>query len=175
METLENEMTVVLSTDCDCLYFDENEVEVQFWNCSGDCWNDEYEYFHSEFLPLWLKANGFAEDEIIRLEGSRMTWRNVAGYIDIEAGKLIDTLAINGDFRLVFTLSSNQKTLKARRSSHDEPTGAYFEISKSEANKCSWCGNITICEVLDSVYPNELACVEHCLAFQRELTESRNK
>jgi hypothetical protein len=175
METLQNEMTVELSTECDCTYFDENEVEIQVEYCSGECWTSEYEYFHSEFLPLWLKANSFVEDEIIRLEGSRMTWRNVSGYLDLEADKLVEALTIAGDFRLTFTLSSDHRTLKVRRGSHDEPMGAYFEVSKSEASKCAWCRNITICEVLDSDYPNELACVEHCLAFQRELAESRNK
>lgn len=176
METLENEMTVELSTECSCSYFDEetnSSVESDY--CYGDCWKDEYDYFSNEFLPLWLSANNFAEDEIIRLEGSRMTWRNVAGFIDIEADKLVETLQINGDFRLVFTLSSDLKTLKARRSSHDEPMGAYFEITQSEAKKCAWCGNITVCEVLDSNYPSELACVEHCLIVQKELAEARDK
>ena len=176
MNTLENEMTMELSSNCICAYFDEEtKTEVESEVCFGDCWTDEYSYFQNEFLPLWLQANNFAEDEIIRLEGSRMTWQNVSGYMDIEANKIIEALNINGEFRLVFTLSADCLTLRARRSSHDEPMGAYFEVKKSEATKCAWCGNITICEVLNSDYPNELACVEHCFSFQKELAELRDK
>jgi len=175
METLQNEMTVELSTECDCTFIDENEIEIQVTDCSGECWTAEYEYFHNEFLPLWLRANGLDEDEIVRLEGSHMTWRNVSGYRDIEANKLVDSLTISGDFRLTFTLSSDYLTLKVRRGSHDEPMGAYFVVTKSEAKKCSWCSNITDCEILDNDYPNEFACVEHCLVVQKELAEMRNR
>ena len=172
MNTLENEMTMELSSSCSCMYYDEEtntEVESDF--CFGDCWTDDYNYFKTEFLPLWLNANGFDEDTIIRIEGSRMTWQNVSGYLDTEANKIIEALNINGEFRLTFTLSSDLMTLKARRGSHDEPTGAYFEIRKSEAQKCSWCGNIRECEVFNTEYPEEVACVDSCLEYQRGLYE----
>ena len=68
-----------------------------------------------------------------RIDGKNMGWTHRTGFCVVESKNIIEALRINGDYRLVFTFSDvlTATTVKVVRYSHDEPMGAYFEISKA--------------------------------------------
>jgi hypothetical protein len=64
------------------------------------------------------------------IEGSGVTWQNVSGSTGLMTSfnEVREFLTGNFDYTLVFTYDTAKRTLSVRRSSHDEPTGAYFEL-----------------------------------------------
>jgi hypothetical protein len=50
-----------------------------------------------------------------------MTWQGIMGWAYTTPERLVDTLSLNGDFRLVFEFDG--ENLTAIRYSHDEPVG----------------------------------------------------
>ena len=113
-ETLEN-YTTELETSCGCISYCE-------------CWEYDREDTVA-CLTQWLVRNGEPEGALI--EGAAMGWQRRAGYKlerNSDTGKLaqqlLEALSIRGEFSLKLSLEG--KELKARRASHDEPTGASF-------------------------------------------------
>jgi hypothetical protein len=144
--------TTELETNCGCVSYCE-------------CWEDNKEDTLA-CLTQWLIRNG--EPEGVLIAGAAMTWLRRTGHKlerNNNTGKLaqqiLEALAINGEF--ILKLSLEGKELTARRSSHDEPTGASFVLrpvnvcqgyseclttdSLTEfegANFCAWCLDIEL-------------------------------
>ena len=119
----ETAIKMELSSDCTCEYYDDEDNLVPSNDCWG-CWDDSATYFNEEFFPEWLKAKGLTAEDTFRIDGYAMGWMRQNGSIDLTADKVLDALALRGDFRLVFTLDGG--VLRGMRYSHDEPTGASF-------------------------------------------------
>lgn len=120
-------LSMELSTDCTCEDYDEETGECSVSDYCYGCYDDDLDNFKYSILKPWLEANTFEEDTNLIIRGSGMTWQRLSGYAYSTPNTIIEKLSINGDWRLVFELSDNNKTLKAIRYSHDEPTGTgYF-------------------------------------------------
>ena len=110
-----------LTNSCTCA----NEDGCYTDDCFG-CYEDDksnVEYL----LRDWATANNFdGDNQLVRIEGRGMTWQNRDGSTVIEFESIIDTLQINGDYRLTFTLDGENLTVS--RGSHDE-YGAFFKFT----------------------------------------------
>jgi hypothetical protein len=164
MKTLED-WSAAITTNCECLYLDEEDKEVIPDDCFGECYQEAKD-FTLELIEEWLERNDYPDAVII--QGRAMGWQRREGYALIrEAGSedmaraILDKLTLNADFTLNFTLQGKACTI--RRGSHDEPTGASFElqpftpcdgwsecqategITEHEgANYCAWCLDIEL-------------------------------
>lgn len=124
-----------LTNSCTCEDWDE---ETDTYSPSNSCWgcfDDEMANFKSEILKPWMNANGYDEDTALIARGTGMTWQRLDGYAYLTPNAIVETLSINGDWTLQFTLSDGAKTLTAIRYSHDEPTGTgriIFELAPDE-------------------------------------------
>jgi hypothetical protein len=134
-------MVATVDTDCQCQNYDEElqeNVPVEY--CYGDC----YQWQKEDVMMViseWQLLNDIDEDDIIRINGTRIGWQGRSGYKDTDILELDGALALNGDFRITWTLDIPSKTLKARRASHDEPMGAYFEMEVIKMLPCDVCGD----------------------------------
>lgn len=111
---------LVLSTDCNC-ETEEGEPAAECWGCFED---DELNA--QDLLNSWRKANGNNATDAVRIDGSRLTWQGLNGYKVTNFDDVLNSLKINGDYRI--TLKLNGKDLTAVRASHDE-LGASFTFS----------------------------------------------
>lgn len=138
-----------ISTECNCVEFDEDENET----AAAECWGYEYQEsveYLKEKLSEWLTANEWTDETLIRFQFSGVSWQRVAGYGDITVADIPEFLTLNGDFRIVFTLTPDNKTLAARRYSHDEPMGTgLLSFTKSPLVLCAYCGDAGECTELD--------------------------
>jgi hypothetical protein len=153
-----------VSTQCQCIDEAEDGTEVQADTCQG-CNEWMLEDAH-ELLEDWQRRNNYPEAVLI--QGSRIGWRALSGYAFIrEHGsenitkELLNKLMLNGDFRIELKLKG--RSCYAVRYSHDEPTGASFELepfapcqgwSQCEAVEglqeydgvtyCAWCYDLEL-------------------------------
>jgi hypothetical protein len=128
-----------LDNNCTCEVYDDETGEPilneygypkQPEYCFGECWTDSVYDFTECLLKPYLAVKGWELDTPIKVVCGRMTWTNSRGYAYTTPEKLIDTLTLNGDFRLVFEFDG--ENLTAVRYSHDEPVGTgkfEFELS----------------------------------------------
>lgn len=132
-------MTATVSTDCTCEDYNEELGEfVPMEYCYGDCYEMQKEdVFY--VIGEWQKLNEIDEDDLIRINGTRIGWQSRSGYKDTDILELDGALALNGDFRITWTLDIPNKKLTASRSSHDEPMGANFEIDFIKMTECDKC------------------------------------
>ena len=116
-----------LTSDCTCIMLDENEAEMPSDECFG-CWEDDLEYFKTEFLGPFLDANDLGTYDTLKLDATNFGWRRetVRGFT--ASPDLISMLTLRGDFTLRVTLSEDKRELTVIRSSHDE-LGARFVIT----------------------------------------------
>lgn len=164
MKTLED-WSALVSTNCECMDETEEGEEVPAANCHGcDEWMTEGTL---ELIEEWLERNDYPSAVII--QGRGMGWRNLSGYALIrEAGSdkiaraTLDKLMLNGDFTLEFTLKG--KACTVRRGSHDEPTGASFELQPFTA-----CDGWSECQAIEGI--KEYEGVNLC-AYCYELQEA---
>lgn len=142
--------TFTLTTDCTCESYDDNEELVPSNECFG-CYTDDKALL-VETLDKWI-----AELELshIEVQGRGMGWTRANGsvIIDANAEELIESLQLNGDFRLEFELPHEcfDHDFKVMRYSHDEPTGATFLIDGLTTCDDLDCGgdcNFNFCENL---------------------------
>ena len=126
-----------LSSSCQCRQCDSCSLGTEDFLCSecgaetrelGDCDSFCYDYrleWVESDLQDFCTANAC---DYIKLEGSGMGWQSRSGYKVIEATRkeLLDSLTFSGEWFLEFKREGGSFTVK--RSSHDEPTGAYFTI-----------------------------------------------
>lgn len=145
--------TVEITTNCSCVYFDDDENQLQSDECFG-CGDDSLEYLEQE-LGYWLDANGLDDSALIRINASGLGWQRRDGYKDTRADELSKALFIDGDFTIRYTFSNDYKELTAVRYSHDEPTGTgVITFSLSPFAECCRCGEVDECTNLDG----ELFC-----------------
>lgn len=115
-------LTSELDSDCSCENYDEEtETSKPSEYCYGDCWTDSKEDFVESLLKPYLVVKGWEMDTPIKVSSSRMTWQGCSGWAYTTPERLVDTLTLNGDFRLVFEFDGHDLT--AIRYSHDEPMG----------------------------------------------------
>jgi hypothetical protein len=139
---------ITLTTECFCTVYDEDDNKQPATDCFG-CYDDELAYL-AEKLGEWLTANEWTDETIIRVQFSGVSWQRVAGYGDITVDDILEFLTLNGDFRIVFTLTPDNKTLTARRYSHDEPMGTgLITFTRSPLTNCAYCGDPAECSQLD--------------------------
>lgn len=93
--------------------------------CDGACYDYKLEWLE-ESVDSFVEAIGNPYE--LRIEGRRMGWTSASGYAICKANSkdLLAKLTFNGDWRLRFVFEGN--TLAITRWSHDEPTGASFEV-----------------------------------------------
>jgi hypothetical protein len=90
-----------------------------------DSYGDEFEYADAkDEVQLVLDSSDSA---YFHIAGRNMNWTHSSGFNVIKHDKVIDSLIINGDFRIEFTLTEGLDTFSAVRYSHDE-MGAGFTI-----------------------------------------------
>lgn len=85
-------------------------------------WEDNYDELQSFFCNQ--------EFDYFRINGRAMGWTRADGFVVVRGEQVIDALKLNGDYRLEFIFESSELAMPVRvvRYSHDEPTGAYFDI-----------------------------------------------
>ncbi len=134
-------MIANVDTDCQCdTYNEELDEYVPMEYCEGTCyeWQKE-DVFH--LLGEWQLLNEIDEDDKIIISGTGIGWQSRSGYKETDILELHGALSLNGDFRITWTLDIPNKKLTARRSSHDEPMGANFEIDFIKTLPCNECGD----------------------------------
>ena len=127
-----------IDNSCQCRYCEpcsigtESEVcdecqqlTQQMDYCDGFCYDYKLEWL-KESVDSFITA--INNPYHLRIEGHRMGWTSANGYAICEANSkdLLNTLTFHGDWRLRFVFEGN--TLAITRWSHDEPTGASFEV-----------------------------------------------
>lgn len=167
MKLLED-WSAALGTYCECSYLDEEDNEITPEYCQGYCYEDAMNDC-TELLEDWQRLNDYPSAVII--QGRAMGWQRRDGYALIRANgsdkiaaEIISKLQLNGDFNLQFTLKG--KACTVRRGSHDEPTGASFELEAFTA-----CDGWSECQAVDGI--KEYEGVNLC-AYCHELQEANN-
>lgn len=159
MQATENAPSVILTTDCFCEYYNDDNELVSPDSCFGDCYEDAVDYF-DELAGLFIKANNLSNADYLLIEGSSMGWTRASGYklIRAEIEQLRHALMLNGDFTIEFWLSSDDKELTARRYSHDEPMGTGL-LTFTKVDVCQYSG----CESMENLkdYKGDKYC-EFC-------------
>lgn len=147
--TVQQLTEIEITTACNCVEFDEDDNEL----AASQCWGYEYQEsvdYLKEKLGEWLTANEWTDETIIRVQFSGVSWQRVAGYGDITVADIPEFLTLNGEFRIVFTLTPDNKELTARRYSHDEPMGTgLITFTRSPFTRCAYCGDPAECSQLD--------------------------
>ena len=140
--------STVVSNTCTCIYCDKCEMassyvdecpecngEGRFIDCYGDCYTDAVESAEA-FIAEWV---GDHNAEWFVVDGQHMGWTRASGTCDpivgTDTNKGFKVLTLNGDWTI--TLTRDGDTLRAIRTSHDEPTGALFTYRKTEEDG-SW-------------------------------------
>lgn len=123
--------TYQITNNCICEEYDEETGEslldeqgypVMSQECFG-CYEDALANVKYEVINPWLEANGYDEDTELVAYGTGLGWRRLRGLAHTTPKKIVETLSLNADWTLCFTLADNGKTLSVVRYSHDEPTG----------------------------------------------------
>ena len=122
----QTELVLELSNNCRCEDYDEETGESKYATECFGCWDDDTTYFNDEILPSWLAANGWDNDTLIQINGSKMGWTGSSGWLITRAEKLLEKFSINGDYTLRMYRKGND--LEVVRSSHDE-LGAHFTLT----------------------------------------------
>lgn len=147
---------IELATECNCETYDEDDNLTPANDCLG-CYDDTLAYLDDK-LAEWLTANEWTDETIIRVQFSGVSWRNVSGYGDITPSDMPEFLYLNGEYRIVFELTADNKTLTARRYSHDEPTGTgLITFTRSPLTRCDYCGDPSECLII-----NDQKVCNHC-------------
>lgn len=117
-----------LSNTCYCK--NEDGTPSECWGCY-----DDNRAFIEERLDSWINREDIGA---LLIHGAGMGWTRAKKSFAISAGgeTIIDALTITREYRLVF-MFDDADNLTVMRYSHDEPTGATFEITP--ANRCDNC------------------------------------
>ena len=166
MKLLED-WSALVSTNCECMDETEEGEEVPAANCHGcDEWMTEGTL---ELIEEWLERNDWPS--AVMIQGVAMGWQRRSGYALIReagsdkiAGATLDKLMLNGDFTLELKLHG--KACHAVRYSHDEPTGASFELQAFTP-----CDGWSECQAVEGIKDYE--GVNLC-AYCHELQEANN-
>lgn len=118
----EQTFTYTLSTECTC----ENE-DGTFPNYCFGCFDDDKGVL-LEALDNWLEEH---EITSVQVTGSNMLWTRVSGEAlieDVTSEAILKALSLNGSYRLEVSIPMYDMEITAKRYSHDEPTGATFNL-----------------------------------------------
>lgn len=149
---------IEISTNCFCMSCPECHVgysEEGLIKCPecdtelkypGECFDCQPFDWAQESFEEWVEATGA---RYIRIDGFAMGWMRRSGYAITDANwkKFIDTMTFNGDWTIRLKFKGEglvSYAFTATRSSHDEPTGASFEIYPLSA--CEECGEAAVFE-----------------------------
>lgn len=166
MKLLED-WSALVSTDCQCYYMDEDTGEYVYPECD-ECgeWMTEGAL---ELIEEWLERNDYPDAVIIN--GVAMGWQRRSGYALVrEAGsnkiarEVLNKLMLNGQFTIELKLTG--RACHAVRYSHDEPTGASFELQAFTP-----CDGWSECQAIEGIKQYE--GVNLC-AYCHELEEANN-
>jgi len=93
--------------------------------CDGYCFDYKLDWL-SEAVEEWTERMG--NPSSVQINGRAMGWTRANGHAIIKAEwkPIFNALQINGDWTLRFSITG--ESFKVTRYSHDEPTGASFEI-----------------------------------------------
>ena len=166
MKLLED-WSALVSTNCECSFTDEEgneipEISPDYCNGCGEWMLEDA----TALLEEWLERNDHPSALII--QGAAMGWRRLSGYALIRATgdkiarQTIDKLMLDGDFTLELKLMG--RACHVVRYSHDEPTGASFELQPFAP-----CDGWDDCQAVDGI--KEYEGVNLC-AYCHELKES---
>lgn len=162
MEQLLDTISATVDTDCQCnAYNEETDAFEPMEYCEGECyeWQKEDVFY---VLGEWQRLNDIEEDDKILITGTGIGWQSRSGYKETDILELHGALALDGEFRISWTLDIPTKKLRARRSSHDEPMGANFEIEFFKMLPCNVCGDPVNAEI----HAEELGmCIECSNAY----------
>lgn len=166
MKLLED-WSAALSTNCECRYLDKDENEITPDYCFGECW-EEARDFTLELIEEWLERNDHPSAVIIR--GVAMGWQRLSGYALIResgdkiASETLKKLTLDADFTLELKLTG--RACHVVRYSHDEPTGASFELEAFTA-----CDYWSECQAIEGIreYEGQNLC-----AYCHEMQEANN-
>jgi hypothetical protein len=124
---------VEISTDCSCeSYNEETDTSTPSPECFG-CYNDAIKELDDSIVYPFLEANAGT----FVIVGRNVGWQHLGGYVALETRDvdgIMEQLRINGEYRIKFIYNLVLNTLEAFRYSHDEPTGAYFQILPLEGS-----------------------------------------
>ena len=111
-----------ITTDCVCETYNESNGDdwVPSATCYG-CYDESLADLRDNLLIPFFSLIGANDNSNILVEGTGMGWQGRAGWIIVTARDLHDALAIDGEYRVEYRFDGTD--LKARRYSHDEPTG----------------------------------------------------
>jgi hypothetical protein len=166
MKLLED-WSAIITTNCECRLFDEEDNEITPDYCLGYCYEDMSDD-SNQLIEEWLERNNHPSALIIR--GAAMGWQRLSGYALIRessdkiASETLDKLKLNGDFTLELKLMG--RACHVVRYSHDEPTGASFELEAFTA-----CDGWSECQAIEGI--REYEGVNLC-AYCHELQEANN-
>jgi hypothetical protein len=133
---LTNGCTCTRCIDCSVWFFGDDichecggETVPGYDQCSGECWEDSNQQMQDIIEEFLTELNNPSH---LKIEASRMGWLSQSGNAIITASwsAILEALTINGEFNIDFII--NEKTLTAKRYSHDEPTGARFIINAAQ-------------------------------------------
>ena len=137
MDTIQ-EMKIELSNACQCrdcpecnlgtesLTCDDcNAPTLESTYCDGYCFDYKLEWLE-EAVEEWTERMG--NPSSVQINGRAMGWTRANGSATVlaEWKPIFNALQINGDWTLRFAIAG--ESFKVSRYSHDEPTGASFEI-----------------------------------------------
>lgn len=145
MSDTKTKNVIELSTNCSCVFLDEDDNWKESEYCSGICWEDSIDALAWE-IEEWKEANGFTDRTLIRVQAEAVGWMRRSGYKDVYPEDVSMCLNLDSDFTIRFTFSEDYKTLTAQRFSHDEPTGTgTITFTESPLSKCDYCGDVDSC------------------------------
>jgi hypothetical protein len=129
-----------ITNSCTCESLDENDNPIPTEYCWGDCYDIALENLDEQILKPWLNRHDLDLSSELQVKGSGMGWQRVSATYEVLAEDLLDSLTFDSEWRLFFTLENDR--LSVVRYSHDEPTGASFDVVPKLWTECVDCGTI---------------------------------
>jgi hypothetical protein len=163
--TLLTEWSATVSTNCTCSYFDEATGKEVYLDLCDGCGEWQLEDANA-LIEEWLERNDHPSAVIIR--GVAMGWQRLSGYALIResgdkiASETLKKLMLNADFTLELKLTG--RACHVVRYSHDEPTGASFELEAFTA-----CDYWSECQAIEGIreYKGQYLCA-YCHEIELE-------
>jgi hypothetical protein len=119
-------LKATITTECTCEVYVETEPDGTHLTTQPDfcmgC-DEANHYWAQEVIDVWLSRQTIQSNRV-RIHSPNMGWERLEAWKTTDVTNLIESLRLNGDYRIIFTL--NDTDLLATRYSHDEPTGASF-------------------------------------------------
>jgi hypothetical protein len=156
-----------ITTNCECRVLDDEDNEITPDYCLTYCYEDMADDSW-QLIEEWLERNDYPSAVIIR--GVAMGWQRLSGYALIRessdkiASETLRKLTLDANFTLELKLTG--RACHVVRYSHDEPTGASFELEAFTA-----CDGWSECQAIEGIreYEGQNLC-----AYCHEMEEANN-